>query len=386
MKMLNAYTFEVDDAQAAIEEILEQLDLDNQLLANSAAFITCSYDFIETDTAKEICTALPFPVVGMTTLNNAINVESGSTLLCVSVLTADDCQFTTVCSDVWNETNTQEMAAKACNEVLSTLDTEAKLILFFAPMHIANNSEDIIAEVSNFFESVPIFGSNACPEDVVTYENSFALYNGAYLSKQFSMLVISGNINPRFIFSSLIEENVSSHDFVVTASEGNVIKEINAMPALDYLSSINILNNNTVEGFFSTPLMADYNDGSPLISRAALLATEDRHIVCGGSVPQGCKLMIGSLNKDDVRLVAEQAIDKVTKLENINGIIIFSCFGRLAILGLDYLLESNVIQEKIGDKVPFHSAYSAGEICPVQDKENNTINRFHNFTFIICVL
>ncbi len=386
MKMLNAYTFEIDDVQVAIEEILEQLDLDNQLLANSAAFITCSYDFIETDAAKAICEALPLSVVGMTTLNNAINEESGSTLLCVSVVTADDCQFTTVCSDVWNEANTQEITAKACNEVLSNLDTEAKLILFFAPMHIANNSEDIIAEISNFFKNVPIFGSNACPEDVVTYENSFAIYNGDYLTKQFSMLIISGNINPRFIFSSLIEDHVSAHSFMVTESEGSVIKKINNMPAAEYLSSINVLNNNSVEGFFSTPLMADYNDGTQLISRAAILLDEDRNIVCGGSVPQGCKLMIGSLNKEDVRFIASQAIDKVAELDNVNGVIIFSCFGRLAILGLDYLLESTVIQEKIGDKVPFHSAYSAGEICPVQDQKENIINRFHNFTFIVCIL
>ncbi len=386
MKMLNAYTFEIDDVQVAIEEILEQLDLDNQLLKNAAAFITCSYDFIETDTAAKICKALPFSVVGMTTLNNAINTESGSALLCLSVLTADDCQFTTVCSDIWDETNTQEIATKACNEALSTLETDPKLILFFAPMHIANNSEDIIDEISTFFNNVPIFGSNACPEDIVTYENSFSIYNGNYLTKQFSMLVVSGNIHPRFIFSSLIEDNVSSHNFIVTSSEGNIIKKINDMPAADYLSSINVLNNNSVEGFFSTPLMADYNDGTPLISRAALVLDQDRNIVCGGSVPQGCKLMIGSLNKDDVRLIAGQAIDQVAKLHNINGVIIFSCFGRLAILGLDYLLESDVIQEKIGDKVPFHSAYSAGEICPVQDQENNIISRFHNFTFIICIL
>ncbi len=386
MKMLNASTYEVDDASAAIQEILTQLDLDNQLLANSAAFITCSYDFIETDTAKEICKALPFPVVGMTTLNNVINEESGSTLLCISVLTADDCQFTTVCSDIWNEHNTQEITVKACDEALSKLGTDPKLILFFAPMHIANNSEGIISELSTVFKNIPVFGSNACPEDVVTYGNSFAIHNGDFLTKQFSMLLVSGNINPRFIFSSLIDDNVSSHDFVVTASEENVIKEINGMPALDYLSSINVLNNNTFEGFFTIPFMTDYNDGTPLISRAALMADENRNIVCGGSIPQGCKIMMGSLNKDDVRLVAEQAIDKVNQLDDVNGVIIFSCFGRLAILGLDYLTESNVMQDKFGDRVPFHGAYSGGEICPVQDKEKNAINRFHNFTFIICVL
>ncbi len=386
MKMLNAYTFEVDDIQTAVEEILEQLDLENQLLTNSAAFITCSYDFIETDTASAICKALPFPVVGMTTLNNAINTESGSTLFCVSVLTADDCQFTVVCSDAWNENNTKEITVKACNEALSSMDTDPKLILFFAPMHIANNSEDIINELSSFFKNIPIFGSNACPDDVVTYESSYAIYNGEYLTKQFSMLLVSGNSNPRFIFSSLIEDNVSSHQCVITASEGNTIKEINGMPALDYLSSINVLNNDTVQGFFSTPFMTDYNDGTPLISRAALLSDQNRHVICGGSMPQGCKLRIGSLNKDDVQLVAEQAIEKVMQLEDVNGIIIFSCFGRLAILGLDYLLESNVIQEKLKDNIPFHSAYSGGEICPVEDSKNNTINRFHNFTFIICIL
>ena len=96
MRMFNAWTLEVDDPEVALAELLEQLDLENNLLANSAGFITCSYDYVETGALKTICEALPFDVVGCTTLTNANNQQTGTMLLCLTVLTADDCQFTTV--------------------------------------------------------------------------------------------------------------------------------------------------------------------------------------------------------------------------------------------------------------------------------------------------
>jgi len=40
--MLNAWTLEVDDPDIAVTEILEQLDLENRLLAHSVGLITSS--------------------------------------------------------------------------------------------------------------------------------------------------------------------------------------------------------------------------------------------------------------------------------------------------------------------------------------------------------
>jgi len=101
MRMLNAWTLELDDPAVAVAEILEQLDLENRLLAHSAGFITCSSDYVETGMVKAICDALPFEVVGCTPLTNAVNQEGGTLLLCLSVLTADDCRFVTALTPPW---------------------------------------------------------------------------------------------------------------------------------------------------------------------------------------------------------------------------------------------------------------------------------------------
>ena len=54
---LTAKTFDIDDREAAVKEILEQIDL-QKLKGNSLGILTCSIEFLESGTARTVCGGL----------------------------------------------------------------------------------------------------------------------------------------------------------------------------------------------------------------------------------------------------------------------------------------------------------------------------------------
>jgi len=132
MKMINAWTLELDEPDVAVAEILSQLNLEENLLKNATGFLTCSYDYVETGIVKAVCDALPFDVVGGTTLTNANNDEADTMLFCLSVLTADDCQFAAAVTEPFQE-SIDEIVTSTVDTTVSKMDQDIKMALAFLP-------------------------------------------------------------------------------------------------------------------------------------------------------------------------------------------------------------------------------------------------------------
>ena len=383
MKLLNAWTLELDEPETAVSEILDQLDLEKNALKNSAGFLTCSYDFIESGIVKAICEALPFDVVGCTTLINANNNEADSMLLCLTVLTADDCQFTSVITGSFNE-NFEGVVGEAVSEIESGLVQSAKMALAFMPLLYGVAGEVTLNALDKALNGVPIFGTTACDADMVAYSNSYIIYNGECFRDCMSFLLISGNVLPRFVVTSTSEQNIKKQQAVITASEGSLLKEVNNMPVKDYFDSIGLITGEGLEGINSIPFVVDYNDGTQPVARAIYGLNENGFAVCGGLMPEGSILSIGLMDIEDILFTAEKSTEYFIDNNALNGIILFPCVGRNLVLVADPLAEINVVKTLIGDKVPWHLAYSGGESCPVYTKDGQPVNRFHNYTFIGC--
>ena len=54
VKMITAYTEEVDEIEDGIAEILQQIDL-GTLKKNNVGLITCHFDFIDSGFIEELC-------------------------------------------------------------------------------------------------------------------------------------------------------------------------------------------------------------------------------------------------------------------------------------------------------------------------------------------
>lgn len=385
MKMLNAWTLEIDDPAVALAEIQEQLDMEKQLLSHSVGFITCSYDYVESGMVKAICDVLPFDVVGCTTLTNSVNHEAGILLLCLSVLTSDDCRFATALSRPLGG-DTRAAVGAAFEHAAGPLRETPGLVLAFLPMMTTVSGERMLQALDDAASGAPVFGTIACDSDTAHYSNSFTIHNGVCSRDQLSLLLINGNVHPRFVVTATSEQNLHKQQAIITSSEDSVLKEINGMSARDYLSSIGLLQGSGIEAVSSVPFVVNYNDGSQPVARAIYSLNDDGTAVCGGVMPEGGTLSIGRLDVADILLTAEQSLSTLLKNEGVSGILMFPCLGRNMVLGVTPLVEIEKVREILGDSLPWHLAYSGGEACPVYGNNGCAVNRFHNFTFIACAI
>ena len=382
MRMLNAWTFELDEPTTAVSEILEQLDLANNALTNSVGLITCSYDFIEVGMIKAICDALPFEVIGCTTLTNANNVVSGTMLFCLTVLTADDCQFITAVTESLSE-DPEKAIKRASRKALNRLTQPPKLAIALFPLFRLDN-DTILSTLDEALDETPIFGSIACDYDTATYSDSYVIHGGECYRDCLSFALIAGNVNPKFVVTSTSDQNLIQQRAIITSSENCLLKQVNNMSARDYLDSIGLIVGEGVEGMSSVPFVVDFCDGTQPVARAVYGFNEDGSAICGGVMPVGGTLYIGKLDFEDIIDTAEKSMKKLLSNGEVNGIIMFPCLGRNIVLALDPFAEINVLKQLVGEKPPIHLAYSAGECCPVYEVDGRTTNRFHNFTFIGC--
>jgi Uncharacterized conserved protein len=385
MRLLNAWTLEPDEPDVAVSEILGQLDLENNAQKNSVGLLTCSYDFVESGMVKEICEALPFDVIGCTTLTNANNAEAGTILLCLTVFTADDCQFSAKVTASLRE-NLEGEICDVAKIAKTDLGETPQMALALFPM-FGVGGEIMLTALDNALDGLPIFGTVACDHDTAEYSNTYTIYNGECFRDRLAFFLISGNVKPRFVVAATSEQNLRKQQAVITSSDGCLIKEINNMSALEYFKSIGMSAGKGIEGMSSVPFVVDYGDGSQPVARAIFGLNEDGSALCGGYMPEGSTLYIGRMDEEDILLTAENSINDLLETEGLNGIILFPCLGRNMVLVMDPLVEVDLVKKLIDDKVPWHLAYSAGECCPVYYAETGRLaNRFHNFTFIGCAI
>jgi hypothetical protein len=379
----------VDDHAVAVGEILEQLNMEKRLLKNSVGYITCSSDYVEAGTLEAICKALPFEVTGCTTFTNANDLGDGTMFLSLSVLTADDASFAVAQTDSLESVSHAEAEARiraACDTAAAKLGEAPKMVLAFLPLSPTMSGELMLEALNSASGGAPVFGSIACDLDATSYSNTFTFYNGKASKNCISLIAVAGKVAPKFVLASISENNIHRQYAAITAAEGSILKEVNGMPAKDYLISLGLLDSGTMEATVAIPFVVNYNDGSQPVARAIYNLNPDGSAACGGAMPQGGTLSIGNLDVDDILLTAEQSISSLLQAEGAGGLLLFSCLGRNMALGLAPMVEVEKVREIIGEKLPWHLAYSGGELCPVYDGDGKHQNRFHNFTFIGCAI
>ena len=381
MRTLTAYTYEIDNINNAVNEVLQQLDLKKNLGKNSVGFISCYSEFIESGVVKELCAALPFEVIGCTTMANGSCGENSFIMLTITVLTGDDVYFGAALSKSVNE-KYEERLLEAFNVGKEKIKGEPKFILVFAPLLTAIDGEQVFDAIDKASKGIPIFGTVSC-DHTEDYHTSQVIYNGEGFASQVSLVVIGGNINPRFFVMATDESKALKQKAIVTESNGNLLIGVNDMSFLDYLKTIGLSEGST-EGINGMPLIIDYNDGTPPVTRSAMWINSEGYAVCGGKVPIGSTLAIGVLDNEDVVKGAKDLIEKAKNCMNNGTILMFTCISRLLVLGFDSEAELEIVKTGLKD-TQYLIAYSGGEMCPVTNESGKQTNRFHNSTLVAVV-
>lgn len=383
VRAFTAYTNEIDDEEIAVSEILEQIDI-TKLGKNSVGILTCYYEFIDTGVVKALSDKLPFDVIGCTTMGNAANGKYGHLALTLMVLTGDDVEFSAAVSVSLSDE--QEIPLRNMYAAAAAKhEAKPAFIIAFMPL-MYNIGGEVFLNILDDVSNLPIFGTLAV-DNTKDYHESKVFYNGETYVDSLSMVIVSGNVAPKFLIASLSDDKSLKQKAIITDSELNILKEVNGIPVVQYMQSLGLVNNGHIEGPSTIPFIVDFNDGTKPVIRAIFAQTPEGYAVCGGVMPIKSTLSIGSLDYNDVMDTTCKIMQEIFEYRQAgSALLLFSCVGRNYALGVKTTDEMEKVIDTLGESIPYQLTYSGGEICPLYDSDGKLKNRFHNDTIIACLM
>jgi hypothetical protein len=389
IKMINASTKEVDDSEAAVREILEQLNLEETALAHSVGLMNFHPEFLETGVAKEVSNALPFDVVGGTTSNAAVPGDMGDFILSAAVLTSDDISFAAGITGPIRE-NAKTPIGELYSGLRDALPEKPSFLYTLATILNNIGGDEFIEAIDEFSGGVPLFGSLAFTHKS-DFSDVYTFFNGEHYGGALALVAMSGDVNPAFLKTSLPEERMIRQKAIITESEGNAIRGINGIPVLEYLESVGLAENGKIDegGLGSIPLILTLEDKSQVV-RSPRTMTEDGTLFCYGSAPAGAIIDFAYGDKNYVLQSTSEAMTDALETKNARNMMLFSCAARRWMLGIDTNAEMVEAAKRLDGACQYQFGYSGGEICPVQRPNGNAngklVNRFHNYSLIACII
>jgi hypothetical protein len=384
IKLLTAVTEEIDDEEAAVADILEQLDPDHSLLANSLGILHGYSEFCENGIVKALCGKLPFDVVGTTTTNLSVAGRVSEMGLLLTVLTSDTVQFKSgVSGEVGNSAGGP--VTELYKRLIDPLAQKPALLLTFIPFMRTLGGDEFIAQIDALSGGIPAFGTIAISNDI-DLNRCYTIHNGEYYPAALVLVALTGDVDPVFMSISVREEAILKQNAIITGVNRNIIETINNMNARAYLESIGLAGDDTVTGMESTPVVIDLEDGSRLI-RAILDSNEKGEVILSGVVPVNSTLAIATITVNDVVDTAAEIAAKIARAaRGRGGSLMYSCVARYWTLGLQSRAEHEAVAAHIGDTAPYHLVYSGGEIVPQVLSSGKVVNHLQNESLIICIL
>jgi hypothetical protein len=384
IKVFSAYTSEVDDPAAAAAEIMEQLDFENSTLKNSVGIIACHNEYIDTGVIEDLCDSLPFDVIGCTALGCGSKGRYGTELLCLALLTSDDVTFTTACTASIEKGDMEKAFEDAYNEARAKLLGDPSLIVSIIPILTELGGAIAFRTLDRVCGGVPIFGTLSS-DQTLNGEHSQTIWNGKIFQHSAAMILMHGDTQARFFVTALPEQNIQKQKAIITESDDCILKKVNGMVLLNYLKTLGLTNNGSLEASTTIPFLVDYGEWTKPVALGMYRITPEGYAVCGGEMPEGAALTIGVIDYEGIIETATNTVERVLQEDRINGILMFPCLTRSLMLSPNSMDEMEKVADLMGTEIPYLLCYSGGEICPVYGEDGKIHNRFHNYTFTVCV-
>ncbi|MDR3185526.1 MAG: FIST C-terminal domain-containing protein [Christensenellaceae bacterium] len=385
MKSFVVYTKEIDNIDGAVTDISKQITDLGGIPQNSVGVILCHYEFIFSGVMSAVCKSLTFPIVGTITSTQGINNNVAEMfVLSVLIFSGDDITIKTGLTDSLTENPYQKIKDKYLD--IAIPGKKPALILSYAGFMTMNSGDEYVRTISEVSGGAPVFGTLAV-DDTTDFSCCFMIYNGDHYIDRMGLILIYGDIHPEFYTAIISPEKIFPNTALITSATGHIMKEVNNRPVTEFFAELNLTTaTQTPYAMTSLPLVLDFNDGTPMVARMFISLTPNNEALCAADMTEGSTLYIGITEKADVLHTTTEVIKKALAANKKPSIIFaYSCIARNMTLDGDMYAEINAIQKIIGD-VPMFLGYSGGEICPTQVKNNESINRFHNSTFILCVI
>jgi hypothetical protein len=399
IKQYTAFTKEVDDSEAAVKQILEQLKLEENKLKNTFGIIHFNYEFVNTGVCKAIVDALPFELAGCVSSYVGTRGQYAEIAMSVTMLTSDDVHFSI--RTVENvSTKSREQISDEVKQVFVELSREElpKMIIPFMNLQRHFSGDDLVIIGNSLQNPIPLFGTLAFDMKQIlmtqTENTHYLLANKNISSDIFTFVAFYGNVEPKFHCTTTFDfEESFDEPGEVTAATGPILHTVSGLTALEYLKKQGIIdadNKTSGSGMWTIPAILTYPNGLKIVRSFIMIVKDTESILASGYITPGAKIVFALLDADKTVSSAEKMMKKLIE-SNEKDIIAYSCVARAWALGTQHYAEVQKITEcaqgyeqNNNELYNYCVSYSGGEICPVWDKDGKMINTLHNYTLITC--
>jgi hypothetical protein len=393
-----AATYEIDDLDLAVQDLLAGLNDGFPLLKNTCGIIFCASDIDQKPFLAKFKARFPHDLVGCTGIAT-FEHKNGFHEMCTTllVLTADDCEFAAVLSGAVTPENVREEIEGVWRAAQSKTPGGIKLAIAIP----AYNLNIMLDEYTNTFNKiapgVPLFGG--LPSYRGEGDSNMTVFNGEAYRDRLVFLSISGNISPVFSVQN-VSGNAVERKRTVTSSKCNTIYTAGGQRFTDYMAEIGLPVDKLVEGnntitFVSNPLLIENAKGADSsFSFARTLHKIDLAEGSGtaiGEIPEGATMSICSLKRDQIAERAAAGIKDIK--EKIRGhapgyrystILAVSCIGRYLLMAPNCHVEADNILQGFPEGLSLAGFYGYGEIAPFCQGEKTPLNFAHNESLVLC--
>ena len=395
MNSLTIYTNEIDDLEEAASELFAQAE--GFVFKRNTLGILFAEDESDYDGLYELLAEKwDFPIIGCTAMAVLLgDIGYCGTGISIMLLTADDCDFSIGMTDELNSENFIEKISETYRELKSSLPGEVKLVLTYGAMSTGNRNvsgDELVHAIDIIAGGIPIYGGLA--SDGLSFDKFRLFYNSKTSRTAQVLVLISGNIDPRFICVNSIENRANFY-YEVTKSHSNKVDRLGNETFVDALIHENLEVESTgIQGaYLLSPFVFTLKKpNGDSLEVARTLMSLDRKTGAGnfiGGIPEGASLSIGIISQNDVQKSVKKAFDyilnelKSTEPE-CHTLLCNSCLARFLALASNTTAEAEAYTGSLPEGVSLMGMYADGEICPVKgDISGLYYNMFHNFTFTI---
>lgn len=389
-----ASTYEVDDIQLALDEILSKLNLPEiSTYKYRAGLVTATDEYFENGFFDLLSSALPFDFLGFQTVSCVTadaDAEQNLLNLSIVVFLSNDVAFAVGSSEITDKTYAKDIQA-LYHSLAAGHSSPPAMILTAANVFATIAADDLLGAIDAASGGVPCFGSIGIRflDTSADFFDAKTMYNNALSTSRISFILFCGDIQPYFEVLSIPPSKILNQNALITDAQGVAIKAINNVPAAKYFQSIGFDTTDLVHSMSLVPIVIHYGDNTQPVARNIYrIDPEDNDIYLAGSAPKGATIGIGSVDKQDVINGAIQLAESVSNYPSPSVALAFTCASRIVALGYDMNAEISAFSGNLPKGLSYLLASSGGEICPVisPPPAKGYVNRFHNNSIILCVL
>ncbi|MDR2351978.1 MAG: FIST C-terminal domain-containing protein [Deltaproteobacteria bacterium] len=396
MRILRATAGELEEPHEALAQINSAVEKQGGLLKYTVGLVSCNFEFLDTGTFCYLAENLNFPIFGLTTTSNATNGEVEPFQFSLLIFTSDLEQFSLGLSDPFvdptippQEENvnakilrTRKNFEKLYQEGISQLSGPPTLGIVCFPL-IYGFSDEILTQSLFRLTQIPFFGSFPV-ENYHAQRRRYpsVLFHEEDYQDRAALLLFQG-ITPKFFYTDTFKDSIARQKAIITKSEGNILREVNDRPVVDFLLELGMVQKNLLLSINSNPFVIYKKNTEKYQPRIAHELLPDGGILCNGPLPQGSILSLGIMDKEGILNSAQTLFERVKNFPGLTGALIYSCLNRQLNLFWDDFREIKLLDSMMGeDAPPWLMSYSGGEICPTRGPEGDMVNSFLNLSAI----